>query len=107
MVRVVVEHFTHSKEDADKLVSVILELRHEVMRMPGWITSETLIDINDPCSVLVISTWNKPENWEAWDNSPPRRELTEQKMLPLLSKPYKIRYFTFAKVAAGRVMSVV
>jgi heme oxygenase (mycobilin-producing) len=106
MVRVIVEHPTKSKEDAEKLIGVILELRHEAMKQPGYITGETLIDMNDPCSVLVISTWNKPENWEAWDKSESRVELTRQKLLPLLREPYTIRYFTYAKMSVGRVVSV-
>ena len=106
MVRVIVEHFLKSGEDAEKLVAVIYQLRAEAMKRPGYITGEAIINSEDPANVLVISTWNKEEQWRAWDKSELRISITKQ-MLPLLREPYKISIYNFALVKAGRVSSLV
>jgi heme-degrading monooxygenase HmoA len=105
MVRVIVKHQTKSKDDSDKLIDVIHDLRMEAMKQPGYITGETLIDSTDSRNVVVISTWNKEEQWKAWDVSEKRTILTEP-VKPLLTKPYSVTIYNFAAVKAGRVMSI-
>jgi heme-degrading monooxygenase HmoA len=105
MVRVIVQHQTRSKEDSDKLIDVIHELRMEAMKQPGYITGETLINSEDSRNVLVISTWNKEEQWKTWDTSEKRISLTEP-VKPLLGKPYTVTIYNFAAIKAGRVMSI-
>ena len=50
----------------------IINHRNGAMRQPGYISSETLQNINDPDRVLVVSTWQSLEDWEAWKNSETR-----------------------------------
>jgi heme-degrading monooxygenase HmoA len=105
MVRVIVEHLLKSREDAEKLVAIIHQIRAEAMKQPGYVTGEALVDSEDPCNVLVISTWNREEQWRAWDNSDLRISKTKP-MLPLLREPYQVRIFNFATFRAGRVLSI-
>lgn len=105
MVRVIVEHRTKDKEAAERLIEVIRELRNEAMKQPGYITGETLADTEDPTSILVISTWQTPEDWDAWDTSETRRRITEQ-MDPLLAEPYSVRKYTYCMVKVHRVWSI-
>lgn len=105
MVRVIVEHFVKSPQDVDSLVHIIYQLRQEAMKQPGYITGETLINEADPTNVLVISTWNKEEQWNAWDTCELRTGITKQ-ALPLLKQPYSVRIYNFAMIKAGRVPSM-
>jgi heme-degrading monooxygenase HmoA len=105
MVRVAVEHFAKSKGDAEKIMDIILHLRNEAIKCKGYITGETLIDIEQPRSILVISTWDKTENWQAWDQSELRTTITRQ-MLPLLEVPYSVSIYNFATARVGRVASI-
>lgn len=107
MIRVIVDHQTKSKADAERLMEVIVQLRNEAMRQPGYVTGETLINDADPTNILVISTWNSPETWNAWDTSDVRTGITREMMLPLLRKPYTVSMFSFARVQRGRVVSIV
>jgi len=106
MIRVIVEHVTKSKEDSERLMDLVLELRNEAMKQPGYITGETLINRSDPTNILVVSTWTSPEAWDAWDKCEARIVMTQQKMLPLLKKPYWVNKFDFARVPRGRVISI-
>lgn len=105
MIRVLVEHNAKSKADAEKAIDVIHQLRNEAMKQPGYITGETLINSEDPENVVVISTWNKEENWHTWDTSKIRIEIT-QDINPLLKVPYTVRIYLFATAKSGRVNSI-
>jgi heme oxygenase (mycobilin-producing) len=105
MVRVVVEHLAKSREDAEKVVNIILQLRNEAIKQNGYITGETLIDLDQPRNVLVISTWDKAESWQAWDKSELRTSLTRP-IFSLLEKPYSVKLYSFATIKAGRVSSI-
>jgi heme oxygenase (mycobilin-producing) len=105
MIRVVVSHHTKTIEDSDRLIELIHDLRMEAMKQPGYITGETLTNSEDPCDVVVISTWNKEEQWKAWDTSEKRLALTTP-VRPLLKIPYTVAIFNFAVVKTGRVMSI-
>ena len=45
------------------------------MDQQGYISSETLTDCNDPNYVVVISMWQKIENWNQWKNTDLRSEI--------------------------------
>lgn len=47
----------------------LINHRNGAMRQPGYISSETLQSLNDPDTVLVVSTWHSTQEWEAWKNS--------------------------------------
>ena len=106
MIRVIVHHVTKSRDDAERLMNVIAQLRNEAIKQPGYITGETLINTLDPTNILVISTWKNGETWEAWDKSEVRTKITRENMLPLLIKPYEVSQFEFARVQRGRVVSI-
>lgn len=106
VIRVIVEHVTKSKEDSERLMELVVQLRNEAMRQPGYITGETLINQSDPTNILVVSTWSSSEAWDAWDKCEARQTMTQQKMLPLLKKPYWVNKFDFARVQRGRVVSI-
>ena len=107
MVRVIVNHLTKSREDAERLMGVIVQLRNEAMKQPGYVTGETLVNNEDPTNILVISTWNTPESWDAWDTSEARTRITREMMMPLLREPYTVNIHSFARMQRGRVMSIV
>jgi heme-degrading monooxygenase HmoA len=45
------------------------------MKQAGYISSETLSDIEDPNSVVVVSMWHSLENWDRWKNSGVRMQI--------------------------------
>jgi len=105
IVRVLIDH--HAKPgEADRVVQAITDLRKEAMKQPGNITGETLINVEDPSNVLVISTWRNVKDWQAWDTSPLRIELTK-KQNALLEKPYTVKMYHYKMLKEHRVWSTV
>ena len=54
-------------------IKVINELRMTAMGKKGYVSGETLVDINDHRRIVVISVWAKKADWDAWINSDERR----------------------------------
>ena len=69
MIRTIIHH---KAKDHEKLMEVIRDVRNEAMKQRGYITGETLVSSDDPSDVIVITTWQSPEDWEAWDTSEKR-----------------------------------
>ncbi len=60
------------------LLPLLMELRAKAMNQKGYISGETLKGISDPDQFLVISTWNRFEDWQAWENNPERVKIQEE-----------------------------
>lgn len=58
-----------------QLLPLLLELRSKATTQPGYISGETLRNVNDPEDYVVISTWQSVESWKAWEASKGRREI--------------------------------
>ncbi|MGD2269093.1 MAG: antibiotic biosynthesis monooxygenase [Desulfobacterales bacterium] len=65
---------------------LITEARYNAMKQAGYISSETLSDIEDPNRVVVISMWHSLENWDRWKNSGVRIQI-EAEIEKLLDTP--------------------
>lgn len=105
MVRVVIEHKIKSPEYVDKAIYLIREIRKEAMKQHGFITGETLTNVDDPTNMLVISTWVSRDAWDVWDKSERRGELNPL-INELLAEPYSVRIFEYYMVQRGRVESI-
>lgn len=71
---------------------LLIRARYGAMGMKGYISSETLSDLNDPDKVVVSSMWHSIEDWQAWKNSPPRREI-ESEMEKLMEGPATVEAY--------------
>jgi heme-degrading monooxygenase HmoA len=105
MVRVVIEHKIKSPEYIDKAIDVIREIRNEAMKQHGFITGETLTNVDDSKNMLVISTWESRDAWDVWDKSETRVELNPR-INELLVEPYQVRIFEYYRVQRKRVWSI-
>lgn len=55
-------------------IKIINELRIGAMQRNGYVSGETLVDVNDHRRIVVISVWANTSAWEAWKNSNERRK---------------------------------
>jgi heme-degrading monooxygenase HmoA len=93
VIKVVLEHRTKSVENTEKLVELIKQVRAVARQQAGFVTGETLVDTEDPCHVVVISTWKRREDWRAWDVSP-ERAATRPQIEDLLVVPFNALILT-------------
>ncbi|MFC2025277.1 antibiotic biosynthesis monooxygenase family protein [Chloroflexota bacterium] len=91
MIRVIIER--HAK-DGIHLLTLLREIRAEAMEQLGYISGETLVDIEDSSIIIVISTWESLKSWKNWHFSEVRANL-DQKIESQLVEPTKIRTFRY------------
>lgn len=66
---------------ADKekeLMPLLKKLRNLGVNQPGYISGETLKNVDNPNEVLVISTWQSVIDWSEWVHNDKRREIQDQ-----------------------------
>lgn len=73
------------------LSELLMELRTIANHQAGYISGETLRNVNNPEEYVVISTWRSLDDWERWFANEKRAEL-EGKVDALIGSPtiYKI-----------------
>lgn len=64
-----------SKEIEPELRALMIKVRNSAINQPGYISGETLKNLEDPEETLVISTWQTLEHWNKWFKSPERIDL--------------------------------
>ena len=53
---------------------LITKVRYSAMNQEGYISSETLSDIEDPNRLVVVSMWQTLDSWDRWTGSELRKE---------------------------------
>ena len=88
MVRVLIE-----RRIAEGMVEdfrrALRNMRLRATPREGYISGESLQAAGDPHRYFVISTWDSPAGWQAWQKSDARRELMVV-VGPMLEEPEKI-----------------
>lgn len=64
--------FKKGKEE--EIHSLLRKFRGRAMHQPGYVSGETLVDVADIQKSLVIATWKRLDDWNAWKNNPERKE---------------------------------
>jgi heme-degrading monooxygenase HmoA len=87
MVKIALVHRTKDIESSKELIRLINKVRAVARKQPGFILGETLVNVENPCHVLVISTWKTADDWKAWDESAARAATTHD-IQALLTEPF-------------------
>jgi len=76
-VKVFIKRNVPEGKEAD-LLNSILKLRTLATRQSGYISGETLRNVDNSNEYLVISTWQSIDDWDAWFTSDDRREIQKE-----------------------------
>ena len=77
-VEVFIKRRVKQGPQARKVVPLILRLRALATFQPGYLSGETLCNLDNPEDCLVISRWESREYWETWLNSKERAEIQKK-----------------------------
>jgi heme oxygenase (mycobilin-producing) len=92
-IRVFIEREIQPGNDL-KLHNLLMQLRTKAMLQKGYITGETLRDVQNANRFLVIGTWNSIEDWNAWMANSERKNLQDQ-LDKVLKTPEKFSVYTY------------
>ena len=73
---IIARKVTRDKEA--QLLPLLIQMRALATAQPGYISGETLRNVENSEDTLVISTWQSVENWNAWLASKQRAEIQEK-----------------------------
>jgi heme-degrading monooxygenase HmoA len=77
-VSVMIKRKVKQGEQARKLIPMILQLRALATRQPGYISGETLRNIEHPEECLVVSHWKSLADWNNWLHSNERAAINNR-----------------------------
>lgn len=83
-------------------IKIINELRVGAMQQIGYVSGETLVDLDDHRRIVVISVWTNKAAWEKWKNSDRRQKLEANLSENLRQRPI-IRSFMLGADYLGDV----
>lgn len=81
-------------EQTEALKPLLFKMRALAMEQPGYISGETLVNIDDPTEHMVISTWSTLEQWNQWA-ADPRRTAIQQEIELLLGSRTVFRVYCY------------
>ena len=62
-------------DNPKELIPLLTELRNHAKVQPGYISAQTLKNIDNPGEYLVVSTWETADDWKKWLQSKERRDI--------------------------------
>ena len=73
-------------------IRALNELRTKAMQQDGYVSGETLVELEDNRNMVVISVWSSLDEWDKWFSSQDRRWY-EDELKPRMESPPNIRSF--------------
>jgi len=87
-----------SRNKAKDMIPLFRQMRVLAMNQKGYISGETLRNLDDPEEYLVISIWNSADEWKNWLGNNERKEIQEKMDLLLGGETeYKIFHYGFTE----------
>jgi heme oxygenase (mycobilin-producing) len=77
-ISVIIQRKCEDAEKAKQLAPLIINLRSLATSQPGYITGKTFRCLDCKGEYLVVSTWNRVEDWNRWRESEQRMVLQKQ-----------------------------
>lgn len=77
-IKVMIKRRVKPGENARQLIPLIMHLRTLATVQPGYISGETLRDMEYPEQCVVISTWESMDDWNRWLNSQARADIQQK-----------------------------
>jgi heme-degrading monooxygenase HmoA len=76
-VKVIIKR-TVPSDKARGMIPLFRQMRALAMNQEGYISGETLRNMNNPEEFIVISSWQSSEDWTKWLQSENRRSIQEK-----------------------------
>ncbi|MBT8366431.1 MAG: antibiotic biosynthesis monooxygenase, partial [Deltaproteobacteria bacterium] len=63
------------KGKKNEIIALLKELRSGALQQPGYVSGETLSSVDQPQTLMVISSWQDMESWHNWQENDTRKTL--------------------------------
>ena len=96
-VKVFIKRYV-KKGKTEAAVKLLMDVRSQALKQPGYISGETLINHYDPCNLTVVSTWQTVDDWIRWQESDERSAIEDQ-LESLQERPANFEIYDLGSVA--------
>ncbi|OZG73729.1 antibiotic biosynthesis monooxygenase [Hahella sp. CCB-MM4] len=88
MIRIIIERYVDNslEEHYETAAKRILQ---GAVQAPGFISGESLRDMQDSTHRVLLSTWATVQHWQQWHSSPQRHALMAE-LAPMLEREEKV-----------------
>lgn len=100
-VKVLIKRKVPKGKELD-LVKLITRLRSMATRQPGYISGETMRNVQDKDEYLVISTWQSADDWEDWKTNEERKTI-QAEIDALLGETTRYEVYQYPERIAARL----
>ena len=83
--KIVIERHVIPGREAQAL-DILVEMRAMATRQTGYISGETLVDVGDNSTMIVVSTWRSIQDWKQWEGHSDRMRF-EDMLSPMMVSP--------------------
>jgi heme-degrading monooxygenase HmoA len=87
------------KGNVVKVVELLKQIRKTALTQKGYISGETLLDHYNQHNIVIISTWDKIDDWIRWEGSE-ERAANESIIEKLLEVPTKYEVYDIGNMQA-------
>ncbi len=77
-VEVMIKRKVKPGRQAKQLVPLLLKMRAMALNQPGYISGETLCNIDNPEECIVVSRWETVDDWNRWLKSKERAAIEDK-----------------------------
>ena len=82
-----------------KTLHDLRDLRTEAMHQPGYISGNTLVGVEDPPLIVIVTIWESVKDWKAWEKSEAQKKIF-RKIMPFLLEKSKIKIYRYLSYEA-------
>jgi len=79
-----------------EIFTQLRKIRSDAMRREGYVSGETLVEIDDPKKVMVVSIWQTMEDWLEWKKDAVRIERNKE-LEKMLKTPTEYEAYAYSK----------
>jgi len=104
-IKIIIERQFKDTPKAE-IISILNDLRIRAMGQPGYISGETLVEVENNKNLVVLSNWTSIDDWQTWRDSAERSSL-EAKLSPHLEGQAKVRVFMLGADSLREILTEV
>jgi uncharacterized protein len=79
-----------------EIFTQLRKIRSGAMKREGYVSGETLVEVDDPKKVMVLSIWQTMEDWLEWKNDKVRIEKNKE-IEKMLESPTEYEAYAYSK----------
>jgi heme-degrading monooxygenase HmoA len=93
-VRIIIDRKVKKGKESE-FSELLKQLRSKAVSSKGYISGETLRALSDHHNYIVISTWQRADDWKNWEKDPEKKKI-QARIEKIMVRPTKTKIYVHA-----------